>query len=484
MHTNRLPGAALWFLLGCSQPTGICLNNDSCPQGHVCDVRAHQCVASFDLGPSDLPPGDLDDGTSVTLTVTRAGEGSGEVVSNPPGIRCGVQCTARFSRGSTVQLAATDFAGSALSGWSEARCATDRSCQVGLSQSRSIVVQFRLTEWASVPGLTGSFNGVWVGGATDAWAVGSDGGGKMIHYDGAKWASCSGPPIGESLLGVWGSGPNDVWAVGGSIGTPGSLTVVRYRDGTCQPWSVPGQASATGLLGIWGSGPADIWAVGNRAWRYDGTQWAVDPTYLFAVSPYGIWGSSAMNIWAAGLDAFVYHRGGPDVQWSRKSYQDLGVGNLRAIGGGADNDIWAVGVGGSMLHFDGTAWSKASLKDVMGNFDELRGVWASGPDNVWVVGNELLLHYNGTIWSVRRTPTWKFNAVSGSGTQTVWAVGTNGLIARPAVTGATKEVLEEKVKPTVERFLADRGLELSPEKTVITHIDAGFDFLGHRPNRP
>jgi RNA-directed DNA polymerase len=43
---------------------------------------------------------------------------------------------------------------------------------------------------------------------------------------------------------------------------------------------------------------------------------------------------------------------------------------------------------------------------------------------------------------------------------------------------ASKEVLEEQVKPLVERFLAERGLELSPEKTHITHITDGFDFLG------
>jgi RNA-directed DNA polymerase len=30
----------------------------------------------------------------------------------------------------------------------------------------------------------------------------------------------------------------------------------------------------------------------------------------------------------------------------------------------------------------------------------------------------------------------------------------------------------------VEQFLAERGLELSREKTRITHIDDGFDFLG------
>ena len=46
------------------------------------------------------------------------------------------------------------------------------------------------------------------------------------------------------------------------------------------------------------------------------------------------------------------------------------------------------------------------------------------------------------------------------------------------VTGTSKELLEQQVKPLVEAFLAERGLELSSEKTHITHIEDGFDFLG------
>jgi RNA-directed DNA polymerase len=46
------------------------------------------------------------------------------------------------------------------------------------------------------------------------------------------------------------------------------------------------------------------------------------------------------------------------------------------------------------------------------------------------------------------------------------------------ITGRSKEVLEQEVKPLVERFLAGRGLRLSEEKTVITPIAEGFDFLG------
>ena len=46
------------------------------------------------------------------------------------------------------------------------------------------------------------------------------------------------------------------------------------------------------------------------------------------------------------------------------------------------------------------------------------------------------------------------------------------------ITGASKDVLENKVKPVVVKFLKERGLELSEEKAHITHIDPGFDFLG------
>ena len=46
------------------------------------------------------------------------------------------------------------------------------------------------------------------------------------------------------------------------------------------------------------------------------------------------------------------------------------------------------------------------------------------------------------------------------------------------ITGKSKELLEHEVKPLVEQFLRDRGLELSQEKTCITHISQGFDFLG------
>ncbi len=45
------------------------------------------------------------------------------------------------------------------------------------------------------------------------------------------------------------------------------------------------------------------------------------------------------------------------------------------------------------------------------------------------------------------------------------------------VTAGTEEIAKE-VKELIREFLKGRGLELSDEKTIITHIDNGFDFLG------
>lgn len=48
------------------------------------------------------------------------------------------------------------------------------------------------------------------------------------------------------------------------------------------------------------------------------------------------------------------------------------------------------------------------------------------------------------------------------------------------ITGISRTVLEQVVQPLVATFLRERGLTLSSEKTRVTHIDQGFDFLGQQ----
>jgi len=51
------------------------------------------------------------------------------------------------------------------------------------------------------------------------------------------------------------------------------------------------------------------------------------------------------------------------------------------------------------------------------------------------------------------------------------------------ITGTSQELLRDEVQPLVEQFSRVRGLELSHEKTHLTHSEEGFDFLGQNVRR-
>jgi RNA-directed DNA polymerase len=51
------------------------------------------------------------------------------------------------------------------------------------------------------------------------------------------------------------------------------------------------------------------------------------------------------------------------------------------------------------------------------------------------------------------------------------------------ITGPSESLLRNEVRPLVAHFLKERGLELSHEKTSITRVEDGFDFLGQNVRR-
>jgi hypothetical protein len=77
-----------------------------------------------------------------TLTVTKAGTGSGTVTSNPSGINCGATCSYQFLYGTSVVLTATPDSSSAFSGWSGDTVGTDTTITVTMNSNKNVTATF------------------------------------------------------------------------------------------------------------------------------------------------------------------------------------------------------------------------------------------------------------------------------------------------------------------------------------------------------
>ncbi len=100
--------------------------------------------------------------TNYLLSVNTVGSGS--VISSPPGINCGSTCSASFSSGSSVTLAATPASGFAFTGWSGS-CTGTGVCTVSMSAAKNLTATF-----AAPPGPTITFSAGWnlVGNSVEA----------------------------------------------------------------------------------------------------------------------------------------------------------------------------------------------------------------------------------------------------------------------------------------------------------------------------
>jgi hypothetical protein len=78
------------------------------------------------------------------LTITKFGMGSGNVVSDPSGISCGLTCKASFIISTTVTLTATADLGSTFTGWSGDVVSTDNPITVTMDNAKAITATFAL----------------------------------------------------------------------------------------------------------------------------------------------------------------------------------------------------------------------------------------------------------------------------------------------------------------------------------------------------
>lgn len=142
--------------------------------------------------------------------------------------------------------------------------------------------------------------------------------------------------------------------------------------------------------------------------------------------------------------------------------------DVSGVHGLAHNDVWAVGAAGTLLHFDGNAWSVIRpsgipLADLLKQ--DLRAIWGVGRE-LFVVGTEgLILHSEdrGVSWRLEvnsdKSDLW---AIHGTSTDDVWAVGDAG-----AVLQRVDGVWTPRAQGGV-RGKALRGVFVTPERVWLS----------------
>jgi len=109
---------------------------------------------------------------TYTLTVTKAGTGSGTVNSNTPGINCGSDCSESYTSGASVDLVASASSSSTFTGWSGA-CSGTGICTVSMTQARSVTATFTINTYTLTVTKAGTGSGT-VNSNTPGINCGSD----------------------------------------------------------------------------------------------------------------------------------------------------------------------------------------------------------------------------------------------------------------------------------------------------------------------
>jgi len=250
--------------------------------------------------------------------------------------------------------------------------------------------------------------------------------------------------------------------------TTSKVSQNRFSTASCQ-WSVvpsPNGSSSSNLSAVAAVSANDVWAVGSSGNQRSGAQTLIEhwngSSWSVVTSPnpgsiyntlYGVTVISAANVWAVGYyvnttgvtQTLIEHWNG--TSWSVVKSPSPATGNneLFSVSAASASSIWTVGfltnntsqtpVDQTLIeHWNGSSWSVMKSPNPGSSSDHLNGVAAVSTSDVWAVGNgktssgkTLIEHWNGSSWSVVTSPSpgsgGDLRAVAAVSAGNVWAVG-------------------------------------------------------------
>jgi hypothetical protein len=286
----------------------------------------------------------------------------------------------------------------------------------------------------------------------DIWAVGQ----STIHFDGTKWTAFPAPMIkGDNnsfLQGVVAISPTLAWAAGNVTDGAHKGQVIEQWNGTkWRPFPSPkfGKKDRADVFAMTANSANDVWAIGSLVnvgtglvsslfEHWNGTAWTATTVESNNQFLFGASADAANDAWAVGfsgsdhIETSAMHWDG--TNWKSVATPNVGEGTnkLNAVLALAPNDVWAVGFStpvappkqAAMLtlieHFDGTSWAVVASPNVGPNganqSSRLLGLTANSANDIWAFGSyfpsngsghqmTLLLHWDGTRWTVASSPS-------------------------------------------------------------------------------
>jgi hypothetical protein len=324
---------------------------------------------------------------------------------------------------------------------------------VGTSTTVNAVNHWDGQTWSQV--FEGPVSAVWGDARGDTYFAGAG----FFAPEAGEWVPLvtSGPELASGASGaLWGTGDDVILAWD---------DVVGYVDGHDSFVRLPVPNGFGPSTALWGAGPNDIWGIGPGLQHWDGKSWSSQVVPLVGAQLMNIGGHASNDLWAVGN--FTMHWDGHT--WSTPTPFPVET-LLHAVWSNAATDVYAVGVGGTIIHWDGAGWSPMSS----GTSELLTDVWGTGPNDMYAVGsNGTILHLFGGKWTSLMTNTTVYlGQITGS--------GPGNIFVRPVVGGTTDRSLLHYRDGAWEHVALPAGIS---EATSIWATPRALYLLGVGANR-
>lgn len=293
--------------------------------------------------------------------------------------------------------------------------------------------------WAdvSIAATTNNFWSVWNNGGGIVLAAGDQASIYKSQSGGAFLTETSAKPAAKpNLLSITGVVPGPPTKALYTVGQQGALWAysgdLAAGSGAFAQETI---AATKGLYGLWVAPDGTAWAVGEgSAWKRSGGTWSALTGIDAASAAYNLWGATTTSggyvLYAVGSSGKIWRSDGGNFLAETSGTASA----LYGVWGSGPNDIYVVGDVGTILHSTGNGtWTQQNS----GVTTPLEGISGVSANEIYVVGDmATLLHKNdasSVVWDAETLPATAngraVNAVSATATA-VYIVGNAGLIMR------------------------------------------------------